>query len=82
MQLLVLQPKARILAVRRVSVSELYQCCGAWCRDGSGTDALLQHPLGVLAMRNGSVLVADSYNHKLKARFEAFGCLNNASALL
>ena len=35
-------------------------------RDAAGTDALLQHPLAVLALSNGSVLVADSYNHKLK----------------
>ncbi len=39
------------------------------CRDGTGTDALLQHPLAVLALSDGSVLVADSYNHKLKVRW-------------
>ncbi len=35
--------------------------------DGMGADALLQHPLAVLAMPNGTVYVADSYNHKIKA---------------
>ncbi len=35
-------------------------------KDGSGTGALLQHPLAVLALSNGDVIVADSYNHRLK----------------
>ncbi|CAL5223491.1 g6016 [Coccomyxa viridis] len=35
-------------------------------KDGSGTNALLQHPLAVLALTDGSVIVADSYNHRLK----------------
>ncbi len=35
-------------------------------KDGSGTGALLQHPLAVLALPTGEVVVADSYNHKLK----------------
>jgi thiol-disulfide isomerase/thioredoxin len=30
--------------------------------DGPAADALLQHPLGVLALDDGSVLVADTYN--------------------
>ncbi|MFI7596345.1 NHL domain-containing thioredoxin family protein [Actinoplanes sp. NPDC049681] len=30
--------------------------------DGSGKEALLQHPLGVSALPDGSVLVADTYN--------------------
>jgi hypothetical protein len=30
--------------------------------DGPAVDALLQHPLGVLALADGSVLVADTYN--------------------
>ncbi len=30
--------------------------------DGPGTQALLQHPLGVCALPDGSVLVADTYN--------------------
>ncbi|HEY0429836.1 MAG TPA: thioredoxin-like domain-containing protein [Pyrinomonadaceae bacterium] len=33
--------------------------------DGEGTEARLQHPLGV-AFYNGSVFVADTYNHKIK----------------
>ena len=37
-------------------------------RDGSGTNALLQHPLAVLGLADGSVIVADSYNHRLKVR--------------
>lgn len=35
-------------------------------KDGSGTGALLQHPLAVLALPSGEVVVADSYNHRLK----------------
>ncbi|KAI3423812.1 hypothetical protein D9Q98_009648 [Chlorella vulgaris] len=35
-------------------------------KDGSGSDALLQHPLAVLARPDGKVIVADSYNHRLK----------------
>lgn len=34
-------------------------------RDGVGTDARLQHPLGV-HYSNGKVFVADAYNHKIK----------------
>ncbi|OVA13591.1 NHL repeat [Macleaya cordata] len=34
--------------------------------DGVGSDALLQHPLGVLCGKDGQVYVADSYNHKIK----------------
>ena len=37
-------------------------------KDGSGTNALLQHPLAVLALTDGSVIVADSYNHRLKVQ--------------
>lgn len=33
--------------------------------DGTGDDVRLQHPLGVLAV-NGKILVADTYNHKIK----------------
>ena len=33
--------------------------------DGSGDDVRLQHPLGVFAI-NGEVLIADTYNHKIK----------------
>ncbi|GJP46594.1 hypothetical protein CLOM_g5865 [Closterium sp. NIES-68] len=35
-------------------------------RDGSTSRALLQHPLGALSLADGTVLVADSYNHKIK----------------
>ena len=36
--------------------------------DGQGSDARLQHPLAVCSLPDGSVLVADSYNHRLKVR--------------
>ncbi|KAK9084377.1 hypothetical protein Scep_030848 [Stephania cephalantha] len=35
-------------------------------QDGVGSDALLQHPLGVFCGNDGQVYVADSYNHKIK----------------
>jgi hypothetical protein len=41
-------------------------------RDGTGDRARLQHPLGV-AMHNGRVLIADTYNHKLKMLDPASG---------
>jgi thiol-disulfide isomerase/thioredoxin/DNA-binding beta-propeller fold protein YncE len=38
-------------------------------RDGPAADALLQHPLGVTALPDGSVAVSDTYNHALR-RFD------------
>ncbi len=35
-------------------------------RDGPAADALMQHPLGVCALDDGSVLVADTYNGALR----------------
>ncbi|MBL1083164.1 redoxin domain-containing protein [Streptomyces actinomycinicus] len=35
-------------------------------RDGQAGQALLQHPLGVTALPDGSVAVADTYNHALR----------------
>ncbi|MDT0422712.1 NHL domain-containing thioredoxin family protein [Streptomyces evansiae] len=35
-------------------------------RDGAAGQALLQHPLGVTALPDGSVAVADTYNHALR----------------
>ncbi len=34
-------------------------------KDGEGDDVLLQHPLGI-ALYNGKILIADTYNHKIK----------------
>lgn len=34
-------------------------------KDGAGDDARLQHPLGV-ALYDGKILIADTYNHKIK----------------
>lgn len=42
-------------------------------KDGAGAGAKLQHPLAVAALGDGRVLVADSYNHKLKAVDPAAG---------
>ncbi|WP_329566291.1 NHL domain-containing thioredoxin family protein [Kitasatospora sp. NBC_01266] len=39
-------------------------------RDGAAEQALLQHPLGVTALPDGSVAIADTYNHALR-RFDA-----------
>lgn len=38
-------------------------------RDGAAERALLQHPLGVTALPDGSVAIADTYNHALR-RFD------------
>ncbi|WP_330478124.1 redoxin domain-containing protein [Streptomyces platensis] len=38
-------------------------------RDGAADQALLQHPLGVTALPDGSVAIADTYNHALR-RFD------------
>ncbi|WP_069813456.1 NHL domain-containing thioredoxin family protein [Streptomyces sp. TP-A0874] len=35
-------------------------------RDGAAGQALLQHPLGVTALPDGSVVVSDTYNHALR----------------
>lgn len=35
-------------------------------KDGVGSKAQLQHPLGVLHTPDGLVYVADSYNHKVR----------------
>ena len=38
-------------------------------RDGSGSEALLQHPLGVCVLPDGSVIVCDTYNGAIR-RYE------------
>ncbi|MES4886903.1 thioredoxin-like domain-containing protein [Streptomyces sp. NPDC096012] len=42
-------------------------------RDGTADQALLQHPLGVTALPDGSVAVADTYNHALRRYDPATG---------
>ncbi|KAF6152869.1 hypothetical protein GIB67_011340 [Kingdonia uniflora] len=37
--------------------------------DGIGSDALFQHPLGVLCGKDGQIYIADSYNHKVVTRY-------------
>ena len=37
-------------------------------KDGIGSAALFQHPLAVLSTHDGRIVVADSYNHKVKVR--------------
>ena len=37
--------------------------------DGRGVAAKLQHPLGVAVKDAGTLLVADSYNHKVTAEY-------------
>ena len=34
--------------------------------DGTGSSALLQHPLAALTLSSDTALIADSYNHKIK----------------
>ncbi|MGW4348577.1 NHL domain-containing thioredoxin family protein [Streptomyces sp. NPDC004690] len=42
-------------------------------RDGAAGQALLQHPLGVTALPDGSVAVSDTYNHALRRYDPATG---------
>lgn len=42
-------------------------------RDGAAQQALLQHPLGVTALPDGSVAVSDTYNHALRRYDPATG---------
>ncbi|MER0241293.1 NHL domain-containing thioredoxin family protein [Streptomyces sp. HSW2009] len=42
-------------------------------RDGPADQALFQHPLGVTALRDGSVAVSDTYNHALRRYDPATG---------
>ena len=35
-------------------------------KDGKGTEARLQHPLGVASISADKLFIADSYNHKIK----------------
>ncbi|MFH9394326.1 thioredoxin-like domain-containing protein [Streptomyces sp. NPDC017413] len=42
-------------------------------RDGAGDQALLQHPLGVTALPDGSVAISDTYNHALRRYDPASG---------
>jgi len=54
------KPKAQ---VRTLAGGDLFEFGD---RDGRGDDVRLQHPLG-LAYHDGRVLVADTYNHKIKS---------------
>jgi thiol-disulfide isomerase/thioredoxin len=42
-------------------------------RDGDAAQALLQHPLGVTALPDGSVAISDTYNHALRRYDPATG---------
>ncbi|AGP56454.1 NHL domain-containing thioredoxin family protein [Streptomyces rapamycinicus] len=42
-------------------------------RDGAAVSALLQHPLGVTALPDGSVAISDTYNHALRRYDPASG---------
>lgn len=44
-------------------------------RDGPAAEALLQHPLGVTALPDGSVAVSDTYNHALRRYDPATGAV-------
>lgn len=60
-------------AVRRINIAEgrVETLIGTGLhdfgdRDGSFEQAQLQHPLGVATLPNGDLMIADTYNHKLK----------------
>ena len=48
-------------------------------KDGKGSDAKLQHPLGVTIVPDDKLFVADSYNHKLKLVTELSSKNSNCS---
>ncbi|MBO8192414.1 redoxin domain-containing protein [Streptomyces oryzae] len=50
-------------------------------RDGPAGQALLQHPLGVTALPDGSVAVCDTYNHALRRYDPATGAAGEVSTL-
>ncbi|WP_320784877.1 NHL domain-containing thioredoxin family protein [Streptomyces sp. CRN 30] len=49
-------------------------------RDGAAEQALLQHPLGVTALPDGSVAVSDTYNHALRRYDPATGEVTTLAA--
>jgi glucose/arabinose dehydrogenase len=58
-------------AIRWIENGELHTAVGQGLFDfghvdGKAEDALLQHPLGVLALADGSVLIADTYNGAIR----------------
>src|SRR6185369_7922587 len=58
-------------ALRWIAAGELHTAAGQGLFDfghvdGPGKQALLQHPLGVAALPDGSVLVADTYNNAVR----------------
>jgi thiol-disulfide isomerase/thioredoxin len=58
-------------AVRWIEDGEMHTAVGQGLFDfghvdGKAEDALLQHPLGVLALADGSVLIADTYNGAIR----------------
>jgi len=48
--------------------------------DGQATQALLQHPLGVAALPDGTVLIADTYNNAVRRYDPAAGTVSTVDA--
>jgi sugar lactone lactonase YvrE/thiol-disulfide isomerase/thioredoxin len=71
-------------AVRWISDDELHTAVGQGLFDfghvdGPAAEALLQHPLGVLALTDGAILVADTYNGAVRRYDPATGLVTTVA---
>jgi thiol-disulfide isomerase/thioredoxin len=71
-------------ALRRIEAGHMHTAVGQGLFDfghvdGPAAEALLQHPLGVLALADGAVLVADTYNGAVRRYDAAAGAVTTVA---